>query len=258
MRRRQFIGYAGTSLLATGATGVLAAPKPDNSLLVQWLGHSCFLFTGSGKRILVNPFRTIGCTAGFRLPRVEADLVLISSQLWDEGAAENLPGNPKVLFEPGAYELDGFKLQGISIDHDRQSGKRFGKNVIWRWSQAGMNIVHLGGVAAPIELEQKILLGVPDIALIPVGGGPKNYNPEEAKAAIEVLQPRIAIPTQYFTGAADSKACELVSVDEFLKLVKDKNVRMIQDDRLRVSKADLPKQGTLIRVFDYRKLLQKT
>jgi L-ascorbate metabolism protein UlaG (beta-lactamase superfamily) len=267
MRRRQFIFYTATSLLTT--TSLLAAPKPkptetppkgkvDNSLLVQWLGHSCFLFTGGGQRVLVNPFRAIGCTAGFRVPRVEADLVLISSQLWDEGAAENLPGNPKILFEPGAYEIGSFKLQGISIAHDRQGGKRFGMNVAWRWTQAGINIVHLGGAAAPIELEQRILLGATDLALIPVGGGPKNYNPEEAKQVIEVLQPKIAIPTQFLTSAADPKACDLVSVEEFLKLVKGKNIQLIEDDRLRVRKADLPQKGTLIRVFDYKRLLQKT
>jgi L-ascorbate metabolism protein UlaG (beta-lactamase superfamily) len=268
MRRREFILYAGTSFLTVGATSALAETKPkpttstpakksDNSLLVQWLGHSCFLFTGGGQRVLVNPFRAIGCTAGFPRPKVEADLVLISSQLWDEGAAEGLPGNPKILFEPGAYDLGKLKLQGINIAHDRQGGQRFGMNVAWRWTQAGINIVHLGGAAAPLELEQRILLGSPDLALIPVGGGPKNYNPQEAKQAIEVLQPRIAIPTQYFTSAADKNACELVSVDEFLKLVKDKNIRIIEDDRLRIRVADLPKKGTLIRVFDYQQLLKK-
>ncbi|MFN7338612.1 MAG: MBL fold metallo-hydrolase, partial [bacterium] len=108
------------------------------------------------------------------------------------------------------------------------------------------------------ELEQRILLGSPDLAFIPVGGGPKNYNPQEAKQALEVLQPRIAVPTQYFTSAADKKACELVSVDEFLKLVKDKNIRLIEDNKLRIRAADLPKKGTLIRVFDYRNLLEKS
>jgi len=28
-------------------------------------------------------------------------------------------------------------------------------NVAWRWTQAGISIVHLGGAAAPIELEQE-------------------------------------------------------------------------------------------------------
>ncbi|MFN9735914.1 MAG: MBL fold metallo-hydrolase, partial [Microcystis sp.] len=73
MKRRDFILSAGTSFLTVGVSSVLAETKPkptnptspqkpDNSLLVQWLGHSCFLFTGGGQRVLVNPFRAIGCT----------------------------------------------------------------------------------------------------------------------------------------------------------------------------------------------------
>lgn len=264
MKRRQLIRYAGTTLLAATGTALASGlqayqaqqSKPSGSLLVQWLGQTCFLFTGGGLRILVNPFRTIGCTAGFRLPKVEADLVLISSQLWDEGAAEGLPGNPRVLYEPGVYEINGIKFQGISLAHDREGGRRFGMNVSWRWTQAGIKIVHLGGAAAPIEIEQKILMGSPDLALIPVGGGPKAYNPEEAKQAMEVLNPRIMIPTQYLTEAADKKACDLVSVDQFLQLVEGMNVRQINDNQIRISPKDLPKEGTVIRILNYKQALK--
>jgi L-ascorbate metabolism protein UlaG (beta-lactamase superfamily) len=260
MQRRKLIQYAGISCLSiAGTLGtsslIQAQTKPTNGLTVQWLGHTCFLFTGSGYRILVNPFRAIGCTAGYRLPKVEADLVLISSQLWDEGAAENLPGNPKILFEPGVYEIKDLRIQGIAIAHDRQGGRRFGTNVAWRWTQGGIKIVHLGGAAAPIQLEQKILLGTPDLALIPVGGGPKAYNPEEAKQAISVLQPKIVIPTQYQTVAADKKACDLVPVDAFLKLVSGMNIRQISNDTLRITPSDLPPKGTVIRVLNSTKAL---
>ena len=215
----------------------------------------CFLFTGAGRRILVNPFRTLGCTAGYRLPKVKADLVLISSQLWDEGAAEDLPGNPKVLYDAGVYEIAGFKLQGIRVDHDREGGRRFGNNVAWRWSQGGVNILHLGGAAAPIELEQKILMGTPDLALMPVGGGPKAFNPEEAKSAMDILKPKVLIPTQYLTSAADKSACDLVAVDEFLQLVEGLNIRRINSNQLRISQRDLPAEGTVIRVLSDRQLL---
>lgn len=263
MKRRQAIYYGGASLLAAGtslwAAGwqkTLAQTQPGNSLLVRSLGHTCFLFTGRGLRILVNPFRTIGCTAGYRLPRVEADLVLISSQLWDEGAAENLPGSPKVLYEPGVFEIKGLKIQGIGIPHDRQGGVRFGTNVAWRWTQAGVKVLHLGGAAAPIELEQKILMGTPDVALIPVGGGPKAYNPQEARQAMEVLRPKILIPTQYLTAAADKQACDLMPVSDFLALVPDMNVRIIADSQIRIKAQDLPKEGTLIRVLDSQSLIE--
>ncbi len=259
MKRRQVIVKGSLSLLTTvGILGIgglaksQAQSKPSNSLLVQYLGHTCFLFTANGFRILVNPFRTIGCTAGYRLPKVEADLVLVSSQLWDEGAAEGLPGNPKVLYEAGVYEINGLKIQGISTLHDRKGGRQFGINVAWRWTQGGIRILHLGGAAAPIELEQKILMGSPDLALIPVGGGPKAYNPEEAKQAMAVLNPRIMIPTQYLTTAADKSSCELTGVESFLELVKGMNIKTISDGSLRVQASDLPKEGTLIRVLDYQ------
>ncbi len=254
MKRRQFVQYAGASLLTAVGTGVIsgfdAAQAQTGSLSVQYLGHTCFLFTGSGQKILVNPFRSLGCTAGYRAPKLTADLVLISSQLLDEGAIELLPGNPRLLYEAGAYDVSGVKIQGISADHDRVGGKRFGSNVAWRWTQGGVTVLHLGGAAAPVTLEQKILMGSPDVLLIPVGGGPKAYTPEEAKQAISVLNPKLVIPTQYRTQAAKDQ-CDLVGVDDFLKLMSGTPVRK-GGDALSIQKADLPKTGMAIQVLSYR------
>ncbi|GBF85353.1 MBL fold metallo-hydrolase [Aphanothece sacrum] len=262
MKRRQLIRYAGASAIAATGIPLVSHFQPTlaqskDSLLVQYLGHTSFLFTGGGLRILANPFRAIGCTAGYRLPKVEADLVIISSQLWDEGAAENLPGNPKVLYESGVYEINGLRIQGIGSPHDRKEGKQFGQNVAWRWTQGGIRVVHLGGAASPINIEQKILLGTPDLALIPVGGGPKAYTPEEGKKAMEILRPKIMIPTHYLTSAADKKACDLAPIQNFLELVKEMNVKEINDNQLRLKSSDLPKEGTLVRILNYKPVLKK-
>ncbi len=114
-----------------------------------------------------------------------------------------------------------------------------------------MNILHLGGIASPIDVEQRILMGSPDIAIIPVGGGPKNYNPQEAINAIKVLQPKIMIPTQYLTSKADSSSCDLVALDQFLTLAKeeDLSIGVIQGNQTTIKPQDLPPRGTLIRVF---------
>ena len=176
--------------------------------------------------------------------------MLISSQLLDEGAIELLPGNPRLLYEAGAYDVSGIKIQGISADHDRVGGKRFGSNVAWRWTQGGVTVLHLGGAAAPVTLEQKILMGSPDVLLIPVGGGPKAYTPEEAKQAISVLNPKLIIPTQYRTQAAKDQ-CDLVGIDDFLKLMSGTPVRK-GGDALSIQKADLPKSGMAIQVLSYR------
>ena len=253
MKRRQLMRYAGASLLTACGMGVTSGwqsyqAQAGGTLSVQWFGHTCFLFTGGGAgRLLVNPFRSVGCTAGYRPPKVAADLVMISSQLLDEGAVEILPGNPKLLFEPGTYQVGGRQFQGIRTPHDLMDGKRFGFNVAWKWKQAGIDILHLGGAAAPITPEQKILMGRPDLLLIPVGNGPKAYTPENARAAIAVLEPRIVIPTHFRTRAA-KETCDLVPLDNFLKLMSGVPVRQV-GNAIALRPADVPKTGMVIQVM---------
>lgn len=251
MKRRQLLSYVGAGTLAAIGTSLTGERTwaQSGGLTVRYLGHTCFLFTGSGQRILVNPFRSIGCTAGYAAPKVDADLVMISSQLLDEGAVDVVPGNPQLLYEAGVYDVKGIKIQGISTDHDLKQGRRFGTNVAWRWNQGGLTLLHLGGAAAPITLEQKILMGSPDVVFIPVGGGAKAYSPEAAKAAIQVLNPKLIIPTQYRTAAAKDQ-CDLVGVEEFIKLMEGTPVRR-GGNTLSLSKANLPKDGRVIQVLNY-------
>lgn len=252
MKRRQLLAYAGvgTTIITTLAAFKAYAVPNSNSVSIKALGHTCFLFTSGGTKILVNPFRPLGCTAGYQSPKVATDLVLISSQLLDEGSVEGLPGNPRLIYEPGVYEFNGIQLQGISTNHDRQGGKRFGTNVAWRWNQGGINILHLGGAAASITNEQKILMGRPDLLLIPVGGGAKAYTPQEAQQAIQALNPKLVIPTYYRTQAADD-ACDIGSIDDFLMLMNGTPVRRANNE-ITIAPADLPQNGSTIQVLSYK------
>lgn len=254
MKRRRFFQYAGLSALsmaiANFATSPASQAQTGASVTIKALGHTCFLFTGGGRSILVNPFRSIGCTAGYRTPAVASDLVMISSRLFDEGVVDGLPGNPRILADPGIYEFQNMQVQGIATDHDRVGGRRFGINVTWRWNQGGLNILHMGGAAAPVTVEQQILMGRPDVLLIPVGGSIKAYNPQQAKDAISVLNPKIVIPTHYRTAAADDETCDIVGLDAFLDLMGDVPVRR-STDSVSLSPASLPESGFRIEVIDY-------
>ncbi len=254
MKRRQLIHYGGISILtALGLTGAKTtlAQSSRRSVTITYLGHTCFLFSGSGLRVLVNPFRPIGCTAKYPSPKAPADLVLISSFLLDEGAVEEVTGNPQIITKSGDYKIKNIRFQGITTPHDKEGGRRFGNNIVWGWNQGGVRILHLGGAAAPIGVEEKILMGRPDVLLIPVGGGAKSYNPQEAKQAINVLNPRVVIPTQYRTKAADENACDLVAVDEFLKLASGMGIKKLNSNKISIRPSDLPSEGTLIRVLNY-------
>ncbi|MGY2717773.1 L-ascorbate metabolism protein UlaG (beta-lactamase superfamily) [Thermostichus sp. MS-CIW-19] len=253
MKRRQLL-QASAGLLGSLAVGGQRAGAQTGgsleftpqSLQLTWLHHSCVLFEGEGKRFLVNPFRPAGCTAGYPAPSVAADLVLLSSRLLDEGALDVVPGNPRVLFQPGDYFIDGIRVQGVRMPR----GPRFGLNVGWRWRMAGIDIVHLGGALQTIGREQSILLARPDLLLVPVGGGPKNYDPAAAKAAIEALQPKLVIPTMYRTAAAEESQCELQPLEAFLRLFPAAAAQPALSNPLLLSAQALPSQGIAILFFE--------
>ena len=258
MQRRRFVGQLGVGFvtalgLGVAATWQTAAQAQGSGVTVRWLGHTSFVFEGDGRRILVNPFRTIGCTAGYAPPTVPSDVVLISSRLFDEGGTlENLPGNPPILSEQGEYELPPIRMKSVEVDHDREGGRRFGKNLIWRWQQGGLTIVHMGGAAAPVSVEEQIQLGRPDVLLLPVGGGPKAYDAAEAIAAIRALNPRLVIPTHYRTPAADSETCDIEGVQPFLDLMRATPTRQADGNTITITPASLPGgDGMIIQLMSY-------
>ncbi|MEN9568001.1 MAG: hypothetical protein RLZZ69_3197, partial [Cyanobacteriota bacterium] len=61
MKRRELIRYGGMSMATAIASGWLSRPpaiaQSTDGVTIQYLGHTCFLFTGNGLKILVNPNR---------------------------------------------------------------------------------------------------------------------------------------------------------------------------------------------------------
>ena len=254
MKRRQLLQYASATFASTLGLGLAANYQSyqaqGSGVTITALGHTCFLFTGGGGRILVNPFKAAGCTEGYAEPTAGADLVLLSSRLFDEGFLSDRYANTQVLDEPGDFTVGGRSIQGISMPHDRLNGRRFGNNIAWAWNQGGINIVHLGGAAAPLAVEDKILIGRPDVLLVPVGGGPKAYTPQEAVEAVKALNPKIVIPTHYKTPAASADTCDIVGVDEFVALMSGTPVTQ-GDNTLDVGAGSLPSSGMRIEVLSY-------
>ena len=209
---------ASTMLAGFSGTGVQAA-----GVSITSYGHSALLIRGGGQSVLVNPFRAVGCAAGLSEPRVSASVTLASSELPDEGARI---GGGTYLSKPGSYRVGGMDLEGFSAPHDRMGGRRFGNATIWRWQQGGLNFAHLGGTAAPLSGEDRVLLGRPDVLIIGVGGGGKVYSGEEAAEVVRQLNPRRVIPVQYVNGEAPS-GCDQGGVQPFLDAMSGTQVRKV-------------------------------
>lgn len=178
MKRRQFLRWGSYGAIATTLAGQLPVmgqtPKTSSSLKITWLGHTSFIFHDRDWQILTNPFYPSGCTEKYFSPAQyiqnnfpePIDLVLVSSQMLDEGAIGDLdlPYDPAILSTPGSHtikpktELSPKAFDGVLIDHANRpedQGRRFLPNVAWSWQQQGLKIVHLGGAGAPITLDEK-------------------------------------------------------------------------------------------------------
>ncbi|BAW95582.1 hypothetical protein NIES970_04910 [[Synechococcus] sp. NIES-970] len=273
MKRRQFIQTAGIS--AAGAIAGFSfltkgtAQAQTGSLDIEWFGHTCFTVSGAGTKVLINPFQAISCTAGYRATFPSTDLVLLSSQLLDEGYTGNIPRDRRTLFQPGQYPVNNITFNGIRLAHaniDRYRSWRFPPNVAWSWRQGGISILHLGGAGQELDIDDFILIGgSPDVLMIPVGGTdadpnnipPKGYTPAQAVQALAVLKPKIIIPTHYKTSAGD-ETCGLQPLNTFLDLIDRDGMRVtnVASNRFQVNRAALSQTLPEIKVLSDRPVLR--
>jgi len=200
---------------ATGlALSLQAAAHAGGGVSISSYGQRALLIQGGGQSVLLNPYKAVGCAAGLPEPRVNAGVVLASSELADEGARGIATG--RFLVAPGSYKVGGLNLEGFASPHDRMEGRRFGNATIWRWQQGGLDFAHLGATAGPISGADRVLLGRPDVLIIGVGGGSKIYDGQEAAAVVKQLNPKRVIPVQYVNGDAPAN-CDQEGVQPFLE-----------------------------------------
>ena len=159
--------------------------------VLTWYGHSCFkLDLGEGGSVIFDPYAP-GSVPGAELPEdLTADTVLCSHEHGDHNAA-------------GRVRLSGkapaFTVKTLDTFHDPEGGKLRGKNRIALVECGGFRAAHLGDLGCALTAEQKAALAGLDLLLIPVGGH-FTIGPAEAKALLDDLRPRIAVPMHYRRG----------------------------------------------------------
>ncbi len=195
------------------------------NLKLKSFGHSSFLIKGGGQRVLINPFKQIGCASGLEeIKNENFDYILASSRLADEGFN---PNNELIFVDSGTYKVKDTILNGITIPHDRFNGRRFGMATVWIWNQNNLKIVHMGGAAGKIDFNDQIVLSRPDLLFISIGGGPKSYNGKEAAEIVKLLRPRIIVPVHFLRDENKINNCSFVDESLFLKNISGYKVKNV-------------------------------
>jgi L-ascorbate metabolism protein UlaG (beta-lactamase superfamily) len=201
---------------------------------IKFLGHSSFKIKGKEVTIVTDPYDS---SVGFKFPKVEAEIVLISHDHQDHNQGELVGGKPYVIAGPGEYEVKGVSVVGIQTFHDESQGAERGMNTVYRIELEGINLCHLGDLGHLLSSSQLSELNGIDILFIPVGGV-YTIGPKRAVEVVTQLEPKIVIPMHYRVPEQKNNQTfgQLSGVDEFLKEVgeeaKPQPKLIISRDRL--------------------------
>jgi len=205
-------------------------------MYITWLGQSCFKLQdkigSDGVTLVTDPYSD---DIGLKMPRFEADIVTVSHSHHDHNNIGALRGNPFIIDTAGEYETRGVFVEGVEAWHDAAEGKERGKNIIYRIEMEDISITHLGDLGHILDAKQLEKLEGTDILLIPVGG---KYTINAAKAVevISQIEPRIIIPMHYKVPGLK------IDLDGVEKFIKELGLKPRQEEKLKISKKDLPQE----------------
>lgn len=214
-------------------------------MIITWLGHSCFKLQdkvgADGVTLITDPYSK---ETGLKLPSLEADLVTVSHDHKDHNNVSAVKGNPRIIDCAGEYDVKGIFVEGVDSFHDEAKGKERGGNVIYRMEIDDISVVHLGDLAHTLDDSELEKLVGTDILLIPVGG----HFTLDAKKAVEVIsqiEPRMVIPMHY--RHPDVK----IELDDLEKFIKEIGVVPTYEEKLKISKKDLPAEEMELVVLSF-------
>ncbi len=239
---------------------------------IIWHGQSCFQILASrGKNgqisIVIDPFSE---EIGLRLPKLEADILLVSHDHYDHNNVKAVSGNPSagsgqapfLISGPGEYEIKEVFVQGISAWHDNSQGKERGPMTIYAIEAEELRVCHLGDLGQKeLTSEQLEKIGEADILMIPTGGV-YTIDGKDALKIMSQIEPKIIIPMHYYLPklktelpkeakvkkrAEFSSPVKLDDLDKFLKAAGLKKIEPLP--KLTIKKKDLPEEEVKIVVL---------
>jgi len=203
-------------------------------VVVEWLGHSCFLVTGTRVKIVVDPFES---SPRFTYPPVTAtaDLVLVTHEHFDHNNVGAVRGNPSIIRGPGQWKSP-IPIKGLEASH----GPRRGTTAIYIFQVDGLNLCHLGDLGEIPDSKLAREIGSVDVLMIPVGGV-YTIDHSGADEVLKILNPKLAIPMHYKTESVG------LSLDPVSKFTRGKtNVRFESGSSISISKESLPASTTIV------------
>ncbi len=176
---------------------------------ITWLGHSCFRLHDADMVVVTDPYPA---AIGLRVDNRPASIVTVSNRHPNHSASENLEGDYKVFTDPGEYEYNGVTARGVMtpLTEGQLVEER---NVAFTIEIGGINICHLGDIAAPLTTRMVDELKPVDVVLIPTGGH-CTMTMDQVYQTLQDLDAKITIPMHFKT---EGITVDIDPVDPFVQ-----------------------------------------
>ncbi len=200
---------------------------------ITYFGHSCFKIRTKDLALVIDPFDP--AKLGIKLPKLEADAVLITHNHFDHNYKEGVSGYRLVVEGPGEYELSGVNIFGIFVNHDDKGGAERGKTTMYYIESGGESVLHCGDLGDTLDETILAKFGQVTALLIPVGGV-YTIDAEKAAKVISSIEPAYVVPMHYRMDG--SKLVDLDPLEKFLDEMGIENGTTKKLSSLKITEAD--------------------
>jgi len=204
---------------------------------ISYFGLTSFKISGKNHSSIIDPFSK---DSGLTPPRGAADVIILSepeNELYSY--SQSISGTPFTVDGPGEYDVKEHVITGIPLK-DKKTGKLI---TIYLIEVDGIKILDLAHINK-LELTEDELedLGDVDILIVPVGGE-SVMDFEDAAKTVNLIEPRIVIPSHYKMAGLKTDA---QTEDKFIKQMGGKSEKM---EKLSLKKKDLPAEDQPTKVI---------
>ena len=207
----------------------------------MYIGHSCFKIKGKELSIVIDPYDP---KIGYKLPKLEADLLLTTHDHFDHHNIEGVSGYKLLVDGPGEYEVNGAFIYGIPTYHDDKKGIDRGTQTMYVIDIDGFTLMHLGDLGHELSTDTLEKISKVDVLMIPIGGA-FTINAEKAAQVISSLEPGIVLPMHYKTDDLVGFD-ELQGIDKFMDEMGVEN-SVIKEEKLKISSpGDVPEDTEVV------------
>jgi len=209
---------------------------------ITYIGHSCFKIKTKSAIIITDPYDPK--MLGYRLPKLDADLVTVSHSHPDHSNISGVTVSKLAITTPGEFEALDVSVVGIATFHDSSDGSVRGKNTIFLIEADGFNLLHLGDLGHELSKETLERLPEIDVLMIPVGGI-FTIDSKLASKVISSIEPGYVLPMHYQTQDLVGIPEKMDGIEKFLHEMGEDGLKSVE--KLKISsKSDIPDETEVV------------